>query len=965
MPIIRNTTTALLFLIISLILVAGINWYAIENVSSLMNKEKWVSHTREVMQKTEKAEKLTARMNTGYTGYLLTNNKKYLTPFTENIPALKTAIDNLKTVTSDNPQQQKNIEKLSKLVKKLTAYANNLINIYDEKGIQNAKVLINSNIEKNILKDIQQQFFIIEQEENRLLADRVEIVRQKAHLVYWIQIIGTLLIFILLLLAYRLMKRELIRRIKAQKETINTAEELDRYFSLTPGLSLISDFNGKVHKLNYRWQKELGYSKKELNTIRFYKLVHQEDRQKAIEAVKSLFIGKNVNDLQVRMLNKKGEAKWWAWAAAADSKRKLIYTTAHNIHELKTTKENLSMLTERFQLATRIGKIGVWDWNLKTNELIVDSILKDIYGFGSEEKNLTLFWTERLHPEDRKYMQQKIRESISKRTEFNETFRIIHPVKGIKYIQTIGKVFYDENGKPQRMLGVNWDITGKIKTERELKKAKEKAEEATRAKSLFLANMSHEIRTPMNAVLGYIEVLSRKITDPVQKEYLASMQSSSNALLNLINDLLDFSKAESGKLTLNNQSTDIRYIIHDIESIFRLKAQQKNLEFVVEIDKNIPDSMLLDELKVRQILLNLTSNAIKFTNKGYVKIKVSSQNIDSKKADLILEVKDTGKGIPEEHHKKIFQLFEQEDKGITRKYGGTGLGLAITMQIVKLMHGRVLLDSKEGSGSTFRIILPNISITDKMDAPEKLKGFHLDNLIFNPATILIVDDTPSNIEVLKAMLEPQPFIFLEAANGRIALEILKHNKVDFVFMDIRMPEMDGITAIHEIRNHEDWSHIPIVALSASSTDFDSSQLKKHGFNDYVRKPATESEIAGVLVKYLKYEVKNQVKNNGQQELSKETIRNFDNIISEIQKEIIPLQKNLLGLRPRAEVKNMAIAIIDIGKKFKSDEILFYGEKLLTANENFLFEKEKELIEKFPDFINNLQSLYNEHKRKQK
>ena len=515
------------------------------------------------------------------------------------------------------------------------------------------------------------------------------------------------------------------------------------------------------------------------------------------------------------------------------------------------------------------------------------------------------------------------------------------------------------------MLGVNWDITEKIKTERELKKAKEKAEEATRAKSLFLANMSHEIRTPMNAVLGYIEVLSRKITDPVQKEYLASMQSSSNALLNLINDLLDFSKAESGKLALNNQSTDIRYIIHDIESIFRLKAQQKNLEFVVEIDKNIPDSMLLDELKVRQILLNLTSNAIKFTDKGYVKIKVSSQNIDSKKADLILEVKDTGKGIPEEHHKKIFQLFEQEDKGITRKYGGTGLGLAITMQIVKLMHGRVILDSKEGSGSTFRIILPNISITGKMDVPEKLKGFHLDNLIFNPATILIVDDTPSNIEVLKAMLEPQPFIFLEAANGRIALEILKHNKVDFVFMDIRMPEMDGITAIHEIRNHEDWSHIPIVALSASSTDFDSSQLKKHGFNDYVRKPATESEIAGVLVKYLKYEVKNQVKNEEQQELSKETISNFDNIISEIQKEIIPLQKNLLGLRPRAEVKNMAIAIIDIGKKFKSDEILFYGEKLLTANENFLFEKEKELIEKFPDFINNLQSLYNEHKRKQK
>ncbi len=572
-------------------------------------------------------------------------------------------------------------------------------------------------------------------------------------------------------------------------------------------------------------------------------------------------------------------------------------------------------------------------------------------------------WTGRIHPEERQFMQDRIQGCIRNHEELSETFRIVHPAEGEKYLQTIGKVMFDENGTPYRMIGVSWDITEKKKNEIALQEAREKAEKATRAKSLFLATMSHEIRTPMNAILGFAEILSQRIKDPVQQEYLASMQSSGKTLLNLINNLLDFSKAESGKLELHEQSTDVRHLVYEIESIFRLKARQKHLNFVVEIDKNVPRDMLLDEVKIRQILLNLTSNAIKFTEKGRVKINVWSDKIDDIRADLILEVSDTGKGIPPEYHKKIFQLFEQQGAGITRRYGGTGLGLAITMQIVQLMKGRVNLMSEEGKGSTFRVVLPAIPLTGEKAIRNELPGLDLEKLVFDPATILIVDDTPSNIVVLKAMLENQSFVLLEAQSGMKALEIMGENKVDLIFMDIRMPEMDGITVVKAVRNHEGWSHIPVIAMSASSSDFDSAQLIKKGFNGYVRKPASRAEIARTLAKYLKFDIEGKSSNDNIKILSPETVRNFSIIMESLENQILPLQQGLRGIRPRKEVKNLAKFLMAIGEKYKSEEVLRYGEKLLAANEYFLLEKEKMLIENLPDFVKQLKDMYNDYRNK--
>ncbi|NOX84681.1 MAG: response regulator, partial [Chlorobi bacterium] len=462
----------------------------------------------------------------------------------------------------------------------------------------------------------------------------------------------------------------------------------------------------------------------------------------------------------------------------------------------------------------------------------------------------------------------------------------------------------------------------------------------------------------MNAILGFAEILSQRIKDPVQHEHLVSMQNSGKALLNLINDLLDFSKAEAGKLEFHRQSTDVRYLVHDIESIFRLKTMQKNLDFKVSIAENVPRDLFLDELKIRQVLLNLTSNAIKFTEKGFVKVSVKAENIEKDTIGLVLEVQDSGKGIPPAFHKKIFKLFEQQDAEISARYGGTGLGLAIIQQIVSQMNGHIELISEEGKGSLFRVILPDISLTGEEASGRKSEEDIHEPVLFEPATVLIVDDTENNRRVLKGFLEDFPFTVLEAKDGKQALEHLSDKKVDLVFMDIRMPVMDGIETAKKIRAHAEWSHIPIVALTASSSKFEGKKLEQKRFNTYLRKPASMAQIEKVLRNFLRFGPVVQDRKT-MVALSEGTLKNFNDIVEELEKKVMPLQKELLGIKPRQKVRAMAQALLDIGKILYSAEIKRYGERLMTANANLQLVKEKELIEQFPQWLDQLKKAVSE------
>ena len=392
----------------------------------------------------------------------------------------------------------------------------------------------------------------------------------------------------------------------------------------------------------------------------------------------------------------------------------------------------------------------------------------------------------------------------------------------------------------------------------ELIKAKEIAENVAKQKSEFLANMSHEIRTPMNSVIGFTEILDKEIKNPVHKEYLSSIKKGGNALLRIINDILDLSKIEAGKLDIKNESLNPTNIFLEIESIFHSKIISKNISFIVDIDKTIPKYIIIDGVRIRQILFNLIGNAIKFTEKGHIKLKVENiykDNIKSK-VDLIFSVEDSGIGIDEKNLNNIFNAFEQQNNQDVAKYGGTGLGLAICTKLVHMMNGEINVKSEKNKGSIFTVVLKDIPVSSMEDeiVSHKLLA---SNIEFEKARILVVDDIEENRKLVLASLKDFDIDLIMAQNGQEALDKLKNVNVDLILMDLRMPVMNGYEAASIIKNDEKLKKIPLIALTASVMGKDLEKVSKYGFDGYLRKPVILDDLIEELGKYLKYNFINE------------------------------------------------------------------------------------------------------------
>ena len=400
-----------------------------------------------------------------------------------------------------------------------------------------------------------------------------------------------------------------------------------------------------------------------------------------------------------------------------------------------------------------------------------------------------------------------------------------------------GSVYKDEQGKVLGVVVVARDITDQKRIETELteamvfaelatataEEAKIKAESATRiaenavkAKQQFLSNMSHEIRTPMNAIIGFTKVLLKTDLSAKQKEYLTAIKMSGDALIVLINDILDLAKVDAGKMIFEQTPFKMALSISAMLHLFEAKVQEKNLELIIEYDKKIPTVLVGDPVRLHQIILNLVSNAVKFTSKGTITVNVNLLSEDEKKATIEFAVSDTGIGISGDKIAKIFENFQQATSGTARLYGGTGLGLAIVKQLVEPQGGSIRVKSKINEGSTFSFIL-SFQKTDAK-AEESAEVEELDTEIKN-IKVLVVEDIPLNQLLMKTLLDDYGFDRDIAANGKIAIEKLQSKSFDIILMDLQMPEMNGFEATEYIRTKLN-SKIPIIALTADVTTVD-------------------------------------------------------------------------------------------------------------------------------------------------
>ena len=642
-------------------------------------------------------------------------------------------------------------------------------------------------------------------------------------------------------------------------------ESEDRFRTMADGCPIgiwVTDAQGGTRFVNRVYEEFCGVPFERLEADQWRSLLHPADASEFVGAFQLALKEQKPFQAEYRVRRADGEWRWLESYASPrfspDGQFLGLVGASKDISDRKEAEQALQNSEEKFrQLAENISEV-FWMMPPAANEILyISPAYEQVWGRTRDSLYQNpMSWAEAIHPDDLEQAHLMFARQIQGEPVDSE-YRIRTPDGQEKWIQDRAFPIRDEGGRLIRVVGIAEEVTERKRYEAELIQARRGADAANEAKSRFLANMSHEIRTPMNGVIGMLQLLVETELTPEQRQYATVAQGSGRALLTLIDDILDLSKIEAGKITLENVNFRLQETVEDVVQPMQVHASGKGLSLLSQVSPDIPQLIRGDAHRLRQVLTNLVGNAIKFTESGQVTLEAVLESPCDHVARVRFSVADSGIGIRQDQVSTLFSPFVQADSSTTRKYGGTGLGLAICKQLVEMMGGTIGVDSREGHGSTF-------SFTAIFELPtsedEQLGNHRRDGAFVSPASvglsrrvarILVAEDNATNREVALAQLQKLGYTATAVTTGAEAVEAVQHGGFDLVLMDCQMPVMGGFEATHRIRSAKTGiPSIPIIAVTADAMSDDRDRCLSEGMNDYLAKPVELGPLQNVLDKWL-------------------------------------------------------------------------------------------------------------------
>ena len=779
------------------------------------------------------------------------------------------------------------------------------------------------------------------------------------------------------------------------------AQAAERYNFLADAMPLIvwtATPDGKFEDVNASWVRYTGLNSSEVRLLgdeAMRRVVHADEAQLFIDRWhKSVSTGEPF-ELEYRLRRASDDQYRWHLGLSlprreADGGIVQWVGTCTDIHDQKLEQESLRQESgvylresraaveelvkseERFALLIESSPLGFFDINLQTGEGYFSPRWKQILGYEPLElPDQFVVWMELLHPDDLAKFSRGLRRRPGDdrpRVSFSMELRMRHREGHDVWIESNGLDFYDETGQRMRSLGFNADISERKRAEEALREARDAADKANRAKSEFLANMSHEIRTPMNAILGFSDLLDALVSDPRARSYLSAVSTSGRALLDLINDILDLSKIEAEKLELHLESTSLRSLLADIQHVFSPRAIEKGLSVSLLVAPSVPERLLLDEVRIRQVLFNLVGNATKFTERGGIRLNAqtnpSANASIPAKYDLTLEVSDSGIGIPPNEVDRIFEAFTQASGQSTRKYGGTGLGLSITKRLVEHMGGTISVQSRPSRGSTFRIFLPGVATADSSpstvhDSPNAVAGLEQ----FIPSDILLGADSGVNQLLFTGYFEDSDHRIVMAEDGATILELAEELKPAVILLDLWGAGVDGPEIARLCKANAALQNIPIIICAGFIGD-DSEAL--HAIAEGIlQKPISKADLVRELRRHLQIRPgfdRNATPTLGAGAIPEPVVitmaedrTHWPVLVERLrieEKDIWPSFREAPNID---EVEAFALRLCDRASTYHCPSLNRYARDLLRQAQEFDMENLPRTLERFPHFINDLEA----------